>query len=60
MVFDYIEVTFEFDPYTNYFVILWLPVQEVTRKQYEILTLGLYQHNKIIKNYVPFHLSKLS
>ena len=39
MVFDNIEVTFEFDSCTNYLVIPRLPVQDVTRQQYEILIL---------------------
>ena len=40
MVFDNIEATFEFDPCTNYLVTPRLPVQGVTRQQYEILILG--------------------
>ena len=40
MVFDNIEATFEFDPFTNYLVTPWLPVQDVTRQQYEMVILG--------------------
>ena len=38
--FDHIEATFEFDPCTNYLVTPRLPVQDVTRQQYEIVILG--------------------
>ena len=44
MVFDNIEATFEFDPCTNYFVTPMLPVQDMTRQQYETLTLGSILH----------------
>ena len=37
MVFDNIEATFEFDPCTNYLVTPRLPVQDVTRQQYEMV-----------------------
>ena len=40
MVLDNIEATFEFDPCTNYLVTLRLPVQDVTRQQYEMVILG--------------------
>ena len=40
MVFDNIEATFEFDPFTNYLVAPRLHVKAVTRQQYEILMLG--------------------
>ena len=40
MVFDNIETTFEFDPCTNYLVTPRLPVQDVTRHQYEIVNFG--------------------
>ena len=40
MVRDNIEATFEFDPCTNYLVTPRLPVQVVTRQQYETLILG--------------------
>ena len=40
MGFDNIEATFQFDPCANYFVTPELPVQEVTRQQYEILIIG--------------------
>ena len=36
MGLDNIEATFEFDPCTNYLVTPRLPVQDVTRQQYEI------------------------
>ena len=39
MAFDNIEATLEFDPCTNYLVTPRLPVQDVTRQQYEILVL---------------------
>ena len=61
MVFDNIEATFEFNPCINYLVIPRLPVQDVTRQQYEMVILGpIYQHNEIIKPFVSFQLSKLS
>ena len=41
MVFDNIEGTFEFDPSINYLVTPRLPVQDVTRQQYDIGILGL-------------------
>ena len=37
MGLDNIEATFEFDPCTNYLVTPRLPVQDVTRQQYEIV-----------------------
>ena len=37
---DNIEATFEFDPCTIYLVTPRLPVQDVTRQQYEIVILG--------------------
>ena len=40
MVLDNIEATFEFDPCSNYLVTPRLPVQDVTRQQYETLILG--------------------
>ena len=40
MVLDNIEATFEFDPCTNYLVTPRLPVQDVTRQQYEMVILG--------------------
>ena len=40
MVLDNIEATFEFDPCTYYHVIPRLPVQDVTRQQFETLILG--------------------
>ena len=40
MVLDNTEATFEFDPCTNYLVTPRLPVQDVTRQQYETLILG--------------------
>ena len=40
MVLDNIESNFEFDPCTNYLVTPRLPVQDVTRQQYETLILG--------------------
>ena len=40
MVFDNIEGTFEFDPCINYLVTPRLPVQGVTRQQYDIGILG--------------------
>ena len=58
MVFDNIKATSEFDPCINYLVTPRLPLQDVTRKQYEIVILG--QHNEIIKPFVSFQLSKLS
>ena len=39
MVLNNIEETFEFDPCINYPVTLRLPVQDVTRQQYEIVIL---------------------
>ena len=39
-VLDNTEATFEFDPCTNYLVTPRLPVQDVTRQQYETLILG--------------------
>ena len=58
MVFDNIEATFEFDPCINYLVTPRLSVQDVIRQQYEIVILGPYQHNEIIKPFVSFQLSK--
>ena len=40
MVLNNIEATFEFDPCTNYLVTPRLPVQDVTRQQYEMVILG--------------------
>ena len=40
MGLDSIEATFEFDPCTNHLVTPRLPVQDVTRQQYEIVILG--------------------
>ena len=40
MVFDKIGATFEFDPYINYLVTPRLPVQDVTRQQYDKVILG--------------------
>ena len=40
MVFDNIEGTFELDPCINYLVTPRLPVQDVTRQQYDIGILG--------------------
>ena len=40
MGLDNIEATFEFDPCTNCLVIPMLPVQDVTRQQYEVMILG--------------------
>ena len=60
MGLDNIQATFEFDPFTNYLVTPRLPVQDVTRQQYEIVILGPYQHNEIIKPLVSFQLGKLS
>ena len=40
MVLDSIEATFEFDLCTNYLVTHRLPVQDVTRQQYEMVILG--------------------
>ena len=40
MVFDNIVATFEFDPCRNYLVTPRLPVQDVTRQQYEMAILG--------------------
>ena len=40
MVFYNIEATFKFDPCANYFVTLRLPVQDVTRQQYEMVIFG--------------------
>ena len=40
MVLNNIEATFEFDPCTNYLVTPRLPVQDVTRQQYEMIILG--------------------
>ena len=40
MVLDNIEATFEFDHCTNYLVTPRIPVQDVTRQQYEIVILG--------------------
>ena len=40
MVFDNIEATFEFDPCTNYLETPRLPVQYVSRQQYEVVILG--------------------
>ena len=40
MGLDNVEATFEFDPCINYFVTPRLPVQDVTRQQYEIVILG--------------------
>ena len=40
MVLDNVEATFEFDHGTNYYVTPWLPVQDMTRQQYEIVILG--------------------
>ena len=40
MGLDNMEATFEFDPCTNYLVTARLPVQDVTRQQYEIVILG--------------------
>ena len=39
MVFDNTEATFEFDPCTNYLVPPRLPVQNVTRQQYDTMKL---------------------
>ena len=39
MVLDNIESIFEFDPARNYLVTPRLPVQDVTRQQYEIVIL---------------------
>ena len=47
-------------PCTNYLVTPRLPVQDVTRQQYEWWSLHPYQHNEIIKPFVSFQLSKLS
>ena len=40
MVLDNIEATFKFDPCTNYLVTPRLPLQDVTRQQYEMVILG--------------------
>ena len=40
MVSDNTEATFEFDPCTNYLETPRLPVQDVTRQQYEMVILG--------------------
>ena len=40
MVLDNMEANFEFDPCANYLVTPRLPVQDVTRQQYEMVILG--------------------
>ena len=40
MVPDNIETTFEFDPCINVLVTSRLPVQDVTRQQYEMVMVG--------------------
>ena len=46
MVFDNIKTTFEFDPYVNYLVTPRLPLQDVTRQQYDS---DPWTHTHIIK-----------
>ena len=46
MVLDNIEATFEFDPCRNYLVTPRLPVQDVTRQQYEMVP---WTHTNIMK-----------
>ena len=61
MVFDNIEATFEFDPCTNCLVTPRLPVQDVTRQQYEILILDpIPKFKKNVKPCKPFQLNKSS
>ena len=55
VAFDNIKATFEIDLCTNYCVTPRLTLQDMTQKQYGILTFGsIYKHNQIIKAFGIF------